>query len=234
MISFQLLRTPISIPFRGTKFYDLASGALPILAYAFCARGRVHSLANSLSTFHLLELDLTKAVGILSDIAVLSVALLFVIFISFRPPAIARAPGVMPRIAAAAGTYLGVFLVLFPSSTSSGWITITSVVVFFLGMAFAAYSVFYLGRSLSLVAEARKLVTGGPYRLVRHPLYLGEEIAIAGIFLQHISVFTAFLFAVQIAFQLYRMSCEETVLAKTFPEYNDYVLRTFRILPGLY
>ena len=47
-----------------------------------------------------------------------------------------------------------------------------------LGEAFAVYSMLYLGRSFSIFAEARTLVTGGPYRYVRHPLYLGEMIAI--------------------------------------------------------
>jgi protein-S-isoprenylcysteine O-methyltransferase Ste14 len=232
--SFSFLRGPVSVPWRGTKLHDLASGLLPILAYGVSATGRVRSLASSLSTMGVERLDFAKAIGILSDIAVLSVALLFVIFISLRPPAVVSAHGLMPRIAAAAGTYLGVFLVLAPASNHSEWIAGASVIVLLCGMAFAAYSLSYLGRSVSLVAEARKLVTGGPYRLVRHPLYLGEEVAIAGVSLQHISIFTAVLFAVQIAFQLYRMSCEEKILAAAFPEYDGYAKRTFRILPWVY
>jgi protein-S-isoprenylcysteine O-methyltransferase Ste14 len=84
------------------------------------------------------------------------------------------------------------------------------------------------------MAEARKLVTGGPYRIVRHPLYLGEQVSIAGVLLQYLSPAVLFVFAVQIAFQFYRMSCEEKILAATFPEYAEYAKRTWRILPGLY
>jgi hypothetical protein len=38
-----------------------------------------------------------------------------------------------------------------------------------------------LGRSFSIMAESRQLVTTGPYRFVRHPLYLAEEIAMVSI-----------------------------------------------------
>jgi protein-S-isoprenylcysteine O-methyltransferase Ste14 len=69
---------------------------------------------------------------------------------------------------------------------------------------------------------------------VRHPLYLGEQISIAGVLLPYLSPIAAFVFAVQIAFQFYRMRCEEEILAATFPEYADYAKRTWRVLPGLY
>jgi hypothetical protein len=65
-----------------------------------------------------------------------------------------------------------------------------------------------------MMAEARRLVTSGPHRFVRHPLYLAEELAIIGISMQFFSLATAFVLAVQIAFQLRRMHNEEAVLAE--------------------
>ena len=41
-----------------------------------------------------------------------------------------------------------------------------------------------LARSLSIMPEARKLVTTGLYARIRHPLYLAEDIALLGIALQ--------------------------------------------------
>jgi protein-S-isoprenylcysteine O-methyltransferase Ste14 len=85
-----------------------------------------------------------------------------------------------------------------------------------------------------MMAEARRLVTSGPYRFVRHPLYLAEELAIIGISMQFFSLSTAFVLAVQIAFQLRRMRNEEAVLTESFAEYAAYRQRTARLLPGIY
>jgi protein-S-isoprenylcysteine O-methyltransferase Ste14 len=84
------------------------------------------------------------------------------------------------------------------------------------------------------MAETRQLVTTGPYRFVRHPLYLAEEIAMVGVFVQFASVYTALLLAAQIAFQLRRMHNEELVLTASFPEYAAYQRHTARLVPGIY
>jgi protein-S-isoprenylcysteine O-methyltransferase Ste14 len=181
------------------------------------------------------HLDHEKILTILSDVGVLTLALLFVICVSLRPPAIAQATGLMPRIAAIAGTYLIVGLVLLTSPEgASGWLLSVSLVFMLTGTAFATYAISYLGRSISLMAEARALVTGGPYRFVRHPLYLGEQIAVFGVILQCLSIFAVSLLVLQMCFQFYRMSCEEKILSATFPGYAAYARHTYRILPGIY
>jgi hypothetical protein len=90
-----------------------------------------------------------------------------------------------------------------------------------------------LGRSFSVMAEARQLVTAGVYRHVRHPLYLAEEIAAVGCAMQFFSLWAVLLLAAQIAFQLRRMANEERVLTQSFPEYARYRQNTARLIPGL-
>jgi protein-S-isoprenylcysteine O-methyltransferase Ste14 len=102
------------------------------------------------------------------------------------------------------------------------------------GSAAAVIALVRLGRSFSVMAEARRLVTSGPYRFVRHPLYLAEELAIIGIFTQFLSLSTALILAVQIAFQLRRMHNEEVILAASFPQYTAYRQKTARLIPGIY
>jgi len=47
-----------------------------------------------------------------------------------------------------------------------------------------ALTLSFLGRSFSVMPEARRLVTTGPYSIVRHPLYLFELLGVVGILLQ--------------------------------------------------
>src|SRR6516164_6929856 len=93
----------------------------------------------------------------------------------------------IPRIMALGGTYLGVGIVLLPSIQLSARLYLTATLLIVSGTAFALYSALKLGRSISMMSEARRLVTCGPYALVRHPLYLGEGIALAGLTLQFLS-----------------------------------------------
>src|SRR6476620_11055473 len=88
----------------------------------------------------------------------------------------------------------------------------------------------WLGRSFSTMPEARRLVTSGPYRYMRHPLYLTEEIAVIGVLLQYRSPAAFALVALQMALQVRRMLCEEQVLGETFPEYEQYCANTPRLV----
>jgi len=91
-----------------------------------------------------------------------------------------------------------------------------------------------LGRCFGVLPEARGLVTGGPYRLVRHPLYLGELGTCAGLVIASPSgrnVFAAVVFALA---QAARMLMEERELAHQFPEYRAYAARTPRLIPVLH
>ncbi len=87
---------------------------------------------------------------------------------------------------------------------------IVSTVLILVGSAAAVVALLRLGRSFSMMAEARRLVTSRSYRYMRHPLYLAEELAIIGLFLQFALLWTMLLLGVRIAFQLRCMRNEET------------------------
>ncbi len=87
-----------------------------------------------------------------------------------------------------------------------------------------------LWRSFSIVPEPRELKTTGPYRLVRHPVYLGQFIAHAGlmliVFKPHIVWISVY--ALFVAMQLYRSKLEDRVLEKAFGEpYREWQRKTF-------
>jgi protein-S-isoprenylcysteine O-methyltransferase Ste14 len=132
------------------------------------------------------------------------------------------------------GTFLIPAVVLFPRRDLSPAAGIVSTLLILTGNGLAVYVLMQLGRSFSVMAEARRLVTTGVYRIVRHPLYVAEELAVFGMVMQFLSWWTALLLAVQITFQLRRMRNEETILSETFPEYSTYKKKTARLIPGIY
>ena len=70
--------------------------------------------------------------------------------------------------------------------------------------------------------EARDLVTSGAYRLVRHPIYLGELVAATGVLLPALAPLTILIFAAFCLCQFARAVVEERVLSAAFPRYGDY------------
>jgi protein-S-isoprenylcysteine O-methyltransferase Ste14 len=111
---------------------------------------------------------------------------------------------------------------------------VVSDVLLICGVALAAYSLAYLRFNFSILPEARALVTTGPYRLVRHPIYLGEIIGAFGLVLAVFSWLSVAVLVSFVAAQLYRTRIEEGVLAKAIPEYAAYRRATpHRLIPGV-
>ena len=148
----------------------------------------------------------------------------------------AQASGWQPRISALIGTnlmFIGIFFL--PPRTDLGIAQhLLSAGLVLTGHLFCIYVLSHLGRSFSIMAEARRFVSDGPYGVVRHPLYLAEQVAILGIFIQYASALAAILVAVHFAFQLRRMLNEEKLLSETFPEYAAYMTRTARLVPAIW
>lgn len=98
--------------------------------------------------------------------------------------------------------------------------------------------VFVLGRRFSgLVAiqPGHRLVTSGPYRVIRHPSYLGLFVNALGWGLAFRSGVGVVIAVTMLLVVLARIEAEERLLAETFgPEYAAYRARTWRLLPYVY
>ena len=176
----------------------------------------------------------SRMLSLLSDMATLIFLGLVIAVAAFRLRPSKSASGIEPRLTALAGTFLLVFLTLLPPSQSPPTIaTILGLCFAIAGSLLSAYVLLWLGRSFSIVPEARRLITGGPYGIVRHPLYMTEELATIGIVLLHWSLIAVALACLQLGLQLRRMYIEEKVLGAAFPEeYAAYAKRTPRFVPG--
>lgn len=151
-----------------------------------------------------------------------------------RRPVAGRARGLFPGVAAFMGTYLPIAIPLLGHATGSSTLLMLSSLFLVAGLIFMLITLFHLGRSFSIVPQARQIVRTGPYRWVRHPLYLAEAIATFGSVLQFLSIASIAIFAVQLAFQCVRILYEEQVLADTLPDYTGYSAEKWRLVPHLF
>ena len=172
-----------------------------------------------------------KYVDLSADVAGLGFLILLLMLTTTRLRPNRTAEGWEPRISALVGSFLSFSLVALPQAELGPAWRATGVILIAVGMVLSILVLARLGRSFSIVPQARRLVTTGPYAYVRHPLCLCEEIAIVGVAVVHFSALAVLILVIQWIFQLRRMVNEERLLRSHFPEYASYATATPRIIP---
>jgi len=166
------------------------------------------------------------------SLVVVFVALHCVLFVTRLRP-VKKTQGARPRAMALLGSFF-FYLLAIPQGQPSLWQAVAGSLFLCAGTLMALVALSKLGRSWSMMPEARKLITTGPYAIVRHPMYLSEQIAIAGIVLQNFSLYALALFTIHFWIQVQRMKNEEKVLQDTFSEYDDVMGSRPRLIPYVY
>jgi protein-S-isoprenylcysteine O-methyltransferase Ste14 len=100
-----------------------------------------------------------------------------------------------------------------------------------LGLCLSLWSVWHLRSSFSILAEVRRTVVSGPYRYLRHPLYLGEALTMLGACLLIGTWIALFFWAVISGLQLARARIEEKKLSRALSDYQAYRRKTPFIFP---
>jgi protein-S-isoprenylcysteine O-methyltransferase Ste14 len=116
--------------------------------------------------------------------------------------------------------------------------SVTGLVLFVVGVGIRLAGKRALGKYYSYglrVLPDHKLVTGGVYRYVRHPISLAVLIYGPGIPLIFSSLYGFLITLALIPLVLYRIEIEERMLIQKFgDEYRDYIRRTKKLIPFLY
>ena len=102
----------------------------------------------------------------------------------FRHRPIAKSTALLPRLGALVTVCIPPFCVLLDRAPPNLWCNLAAVLAGVSASVLGVLTLSFLGRSFSVMPEARRLVTTGPYSIVRHPLYLFELLGVVGILLQ--------------------------------------------------
>lgn len=133
-------------------------------------------------------------------------------------------------------TWGGTFYLFFVAP-DAGHALVPGVAVYALqvsGIAMNLWAKIFLGRSFGLLPANRGVVVAGPYRLVRHPMYLGYFVSDLGFLLARFSPWNLGVHLVYFAFQIARTIREDRLLRQD-PKYRAYAEQVrWRIVPGVF
>jgi protein-S-isoprenylcysteine O-methyltransferase Ste14 len=163
-------------------------------------------------------------------IAVATAEMLSVFFILIRKPG---AVTITPYAVAIALIGTAAPLLARPGGTALVPDAVASVLMIG-GLLISIAAKVWLNRSFGLVAANRGVKRGGPYRFVRHPMYLGYIVTEFGFLLTSFSLWLAAVYVVAWTAQVLRILEEERILHldPAYRKYSESV--SFRIVPGVF
>ncbi len=119
------------------------------------------------------------------------------------------------------------------------WLIVLGFLLISLGYAFAAWAMienrFFSSVVRIQLDRGHVVCDSGPYRMVRHPGYAGNMLALPGVVLALNSMWTLIPVAVALIIAVIRTVLEDQTLQDELPGYSDYAQRVrYRLIPGIY
>ena len=143
----------------------------------------------------------------------------------------AMATGFYAWFVAFAGTCVGLFVLPGgPPLVAPG----VAGFVMMYGLAISLWAKLSLRRSFGIVAASRGIRRGGPYRFVRHPMYLGYWLTETGFLVLNPSLWNLGIYSASVTFMILRILEEEKILL-TDPAYRAFAVDVrHRLIPGIF
>jgi protein-S-isoprenylcysteine O-methyltransferase Ste14 len=119
------------------------------------------------------------------------------------------------------------------------WLNLLGLLLVALGYAFAVWALaenrFFAGVVRIQTERGHVVCDSGPYRIVRHPGYAGNILALPGMALALNSLWTLFPAAVALIIAVTRTALEDRTLQDELPGYREYAQRVrYRLIPWIY
>jgi len=110
---------------------------------------------------------------------------------------------------------------------------VTALIMLF-GLTVSFWAKLSLQRSFGIAAANRGVVSTGPYRIVRHPMYAGYVVVHVGFLLANPLLWNLALYVAAFVCQIVRIIAEERILAQD-PAYADLMTKVRRrLIPGVF
>jgi protein-S-isoprenylcysteine O-methyltransferase Ste14 len=106
--------------------------------------------------------------------------------------------------------------------------------IIIVGVLLQIYAKLTLRRSFGIIAANRGVTTAGPYRLVRHPMYVAYMISWSGFFLASPSLWNAAVYGFAFVCQIARLFAEERLLNEDATYRSFVTVVPYRLLPGVF
>ncbi len=114
------------------------------------------------------------------------------------------------------------------------WAATTATALTWIGGLLIVWAVLVFGRGVTpspVPSDRARLRTRGPYRWIRHPMYSGVMVLMAGSALARRNLPAAALWVVLVGFFVAKARWEERRLVETYPGYREYRDRTPPFVP---
>ena len=136
-----------------------------------------------------------------------------------------------PKLISLLGSFFPYLLIVAPKTVLFRVPAVLGLLLPLIGIIISTIGLVSLRKSFSITPEVRDLVVSGVYSVIRHPMYLGSFISLAGIVLVRLSIFSLLIYIVWIIIQVWRSRLEEQLLIAEYPDYKEYVKKTSAFFP---
>ncbi len=132
--------------------------------------------------------------------------------------------------------FISIFLLLIFTQwrTLAWWAYIFLFLSFYLAMWAAVIMRLGNFKIVPHPVEKGTMITNGPYRIIRHPMYASIFLMAFGLLSAQVNYLMIFITVVLITGLVVKMLYEETLLSKHYPNYRIYMLKTKRVIPFIW